>query len=169
MSDMPNPDAHGSREMPNMQPAPEPSPRAQPPVARPTNQAPWQVVLQIGRERTQLVHIELRDGMILGRADPATGFVPDLDLTRFGAEEAGVSRHHAVLYPALGGPHLSDLGSLNGTRLNGRMIDPGKLYRLREGDVIELCKLTIVLQTTYRSRTTQEPHRASALSATRPI
>lgn len=50
---------------------------------------------------------------ILGRANDAAVFIDD----------AGVSRHHARITIAADGAILEDLGSKNGTMLNGRAID----------------------------------------------
>ena len=47
----------------------------------------------------------------------------------------GVSRLHCEIVRVQGGYGLVDLGSTNGTRLNGERLVPYKLYPLQEGDV----------------------------------
>ncbi len=124
----------------------------------------WSLVLGIGAETPQLVRVEIKDQLMIGYADPATGFAPDLDLGAFGARETGVSYRHAVIKADAdkGKLHIRDLGSLHGTMLNGLLLDPKKLYNLREGDVLELGQLRIVLQTVRQSIT------SARMSATRP-
>ena len=39
--------------------------------------------------------------------------------------------------------HVEDLQSTNGTRINGKPIDPGALYRLRNGDELEFGSLRV--------------------------
>lgn len=51
-------------------------------------------------------------------------------------EDANVSRHHAELRPRGGAWVISDLGSTNGTRLNGRAVQGPEV--VRPGDEIEL-------------------------------
>jgi pSer/pThr/pTyr-binding forkhead associated (FHA) protein len=50
--------------------------------------------------------------------------------------DPNVSRQHAEIRPRGGSWVLTDLGSTNGSRLNGRRIDGSEV--LREGDEIEL-------------------------------
>lgn len=68
----------------------------------------------------------------------ADGFVPAIDLTPFHARDKGVSRRHAEFILREGQLHLRDLGSTNGTRLNGQPLQPNRLYCLREGDLLQL-------------------------------
>lgn len=52
-------------------------------------------------------------------------------------EDASVSSHHAQLTVADGGDYiLEDLGSTNGTRLNGKQIAEGEKHKLQNGDKI---------------------------------
>jgi hypothetical protein len=82
--------------------------------------------------------------MVLGRRDPAGGARPDVDLS---ADDA-VSRRHAELRMRDGAAYLVDLGSTNGTIVNGDPITPGEERMLSDGDVIQLgerCVLTMRL------------------------
>lgn len=65
-----------------------------------------------------------------------------------------VSRQHAQLAPATWGPHgeqvilVTDLGSKNGTFVNGKAIAPGEPVRAIEGDVVmfgSLCFTVVAL------------------------
>jgi hypothetical protein len=84
-------------------------------------------------------------GIILGRLDSRTGLAPDVDLTPFGAEDAGVSRQHAVIAVTQEIPRLIDLNSHNHTYLNGLRLAPHLPYILRQGDVIRLSRLEMTI------------------------
>jgi len=60
------------------------------------------------------------------------GRLPDNDLT---IEKEGVSRHHARIEAAQGGYWIADLGSRNGTKLNGERFR-GESRWLANGDTI---------------------------------
>lgn len=82
-----------------------------------------------------------KDETSLGRRDPAGGTMPDVDLTSYAAYRMGVSRRHALL--VLKGKHLQivDLGSSNGTMVNGVKLAPHQPRPLRDGDMISLGKM----------------------------
>jgi pSer/pThr/pTyr-binding forkhead associated (FHA) protein len=82
-----------------------------------------------------------RQETILGRLDPASGTAPDLDLTPYGALQGGVSRIHAAIRRGEDTLTLVDLGSVNGTHLNGQRLIPNQPRVLRDGDEIRLGKL----------------------------
>jgi len=73
---------------------------------------------------------------IIGRTDPARGIFPDIDLTPFDPERT-VSRQHARIIYREGKYYLEDLGSVNGTRHNGRLLSKGHPAVLQPGDRIE--------------------------------
>ena len=77
----------------------------------------------------------------LGRADVSSTYQPDLDLNPFGAIEKGVSRIHARIYRTDETLSIVDLGSSNGTHLNGQRLTPDQPRVLRDGDEIRLAKL----------------------------
>lgn len=78
---------------------------------------------------------------VLGRQDSNSVQKPDIDLTPFGALEKGVSRIHAVIGRSEGTLTLTDMGSVNGTHLNGQRLMPDEPRVLRDGDEIRLGKL----------------------------
>lgn len=109
---------------------------------------PWRLLLQIVGQSQTTVGIEVRDKMMIGRSDPVANFYPELDLTPYGGQEHGVSRRHAQVvqgedHKAL---YLEDLGSANGTRINGFALEPRRRYRLRDGDELEFGRLQTVLR-----------------------
>ena len=81
--------------------------------------------------------------VIIGRKDDRAGVEPDLDLAEYGARQQGVSRQHASI--ARDGNHLyiRDLGSVNGTYLNGQRLRKGQARILRDGDEIHLGNLVL--------------------------
>lgn len=82
--------------------------------------------------------------LIFGRRDPATGAMPDIDLTPYAGYRMGVSRRHAALR-ATEDHHIDvwDLGSSNGTFLNGVRLNPHRPYRMHDGDHIRLGQMVI--------------------------
>src|SRR5438874_99632 len=59
-------------------------------------------------------------------------------------DDSFASAHHAELVDRDGERCLHDLGSRNGTRLNGRPLAPGILVPLQHGDVIQIGKSEVV-------------------------
>ncbi len=78
---------------------------------------------------------------LLGRGDPKNEVAPDLDLGPYNGQQMGVSRRHATLLYNEFGLSIVDLGSTNGTLVNGRLLTAGKLQVLRDGDEVKLGKL----------------------------
>jgi hypothetical protein len=79
----------------------------------------------------------------LGRRDPNTGTMPDIDLTNYAGYRLGVSRMHAVIKMKDKRLEIYDLGSSNGTSVNGVRLAPHQPHLLRDGDVIVLGKMSI--------------------------
>lgn len=84
-----------------------------------------------------------RDHVTLGRVSEGQPVMPDIDLSPFGAYEAGVSRLHAEFKVNDGQVSLSDLGSANGTRINGKRIAAQIPYPIQHGDVLTFGKLKV--------------------------
>jgi hypothetical protein len=77
--------------------------------------------------------------VILGRLDSPDDSVINLDC--FHAHEMGVSRRHASFELCDNCLRLHDLGSRNGTYLNGHRVEPNRGQIVRDGDEIELGRL----------------------------
>ena len=72
--------------------------------------------------------------VIVGRSDPVVGFIPGIDL---GAEEEVadvVARRHVKISASNGRHYVEDMGSVNGTKLNGTPIGIGERGLLELGD-----------------------------------
>ncbi|MEO1290770.1 MAG: FHA domain-containing protein [Chloroflexota bacterium] len=87
--------------------------------------------------------IERVNNQIIGRADPAKleDMDVNIDLTPFNAQHHGVSRRHAQLDAHEQPPILVDLGSYNGTYINGERIETGIPKSLESGDEIQVGRL----------------------------
>lgn len=94
-------------------------------------------------ESGQIVHLADRKEFTLGRTIEGQPILPDVDLSPFDAFTLGVSRLHAALRIVNGEVVVTDLGSSNGTRVNGQKIVPHVDYPLNHGDIIALAKLKI--------------------------
>ncbi|HEV3234391.1 MAG TPA: adenylate/guanylate cyclase domain-containing protein [Candidatus Dormibacteraeota bacterium] len=71
--------------------------------------------------------------MSIGREDPSTGALPDIDLTQVDVKRV-VSRRHAEVSYRDNGAELRDVGSTNGTYINGTQL-PVLVFRpLNAGD-----------------------------------
>ncbi|MCS7254115.1 MAG: FHA domain-containing protein [Armatimonadota bacterium] len=81
--------------------------------------------------------------LLIGRADPVSRVFPDVDLTPHGGYEAGVSRKHCIIRYANGQFTVEDLESTNGTKLNGRFIQPKVPHQLNDGDELVLGALRL--------------------------
>jgi len=76
-----------------------------------------------------------RDGeTTIGRIDPVTGIRPDVDLTNLDTQRS-VSRRHAKIVHS-GGEFkiVEEIGTMNGTFVNGRRIPTGTPVPIRDGD-----------------------------------
>jgi len=74
--------------------------------------------------------------LILGRSDPNTGTIPDIDFNAYGGNTSGVSRRHARLTLKVNQIYIEDLNSTNHTYLNNQELEAGKLYLVQDGDEI---------------------------------
>lgn len=92
-----------------------------------------------GRE----VEVLLEGEVDIGRLDPSSGSFPDVDLTDYGGAEEGVSRHHAKIIRRGSKVFVEDLGSFNGTFLNGKKLPPHRCETLKSGDELKLSKLVL--------------------------
>lgn len=101
------------------------------------------IELEIGDER---LVIPLETRVTFGRDFESKPGIPSVDLSRFNALDAGVSRRHATLQRnAEGQVMLMDLGSTNGTFLNQERLQLLKEYPLQDGDEIYLGSLRVIL------------------------
>ena len=79
----------------------------------------------------------------LGRVSGNQPILPDIDLTPYRAYESGVSRLHTTIKIEKLGVTVTDLGSANGTRVNGKKIAPHTPLSIQNGDILTLGKFKI--------------------------
>jgi hypothetical protein len=89
--------------------------------------------------------LQFKDEILLGRQ--GTGEIGPfvLDLTPFGGDEKGVSRTHAALRRLKNNLFLVDMGSSNGTFVNGQRLFSEQPNILIEGDEIRLGNLVATI------------------------
>lgn len=93
----------------------------------------------------EILPMEGRTEYTLGRSAEGQPILPDIDLAPYHAYEQGVSRLHASITLGKDQTMATDLGSANGTRLNGLRLPPHKPYLIKHGDILTLGKLRVQL------------------------
>ncbi|MGZ9164488.1 MAG: FHA domain-containing protein [Anaerolineales bacterium] len=91
----------------------------------------------------KILPLASRNEFTLGRLSEGQPIMPDIDLTPYQAYASGVSRLHAVVKRDVNRVMVMDLGSSNGTYLNGRRLNPHTEESLNHGDIVALGKLKI--------------------------
>lgn len=94
----------------------------------------------------RILHLTGRTEYTLGRIAKGQPILPEFDLSEFKAYDQGVSRLHAAIKVGTIRISIIDLGSANGTRVNGQKIVANVEYPLKNGDVIALGKLKFEFQ-----------------------
>ncbi|MEQ8678035.1 MAG: FHA domain-containing protein [Aggregatilineales bacterium] len=104
----------------------------------------WGLEFKIG-DKTVL--LEMKTVIIVGRsAEGDSAKPPSFDLTPHGAYQHGVSRQHAAITHHNGSLYIEDLGSTNGTRINGFQLTARRKYRLRDGDEVEFARIRTLVR-----------------------
>ena len=103
---------------------------------------PIAVRLSIGGHERQVV-LPLSRAIHLGRLDPESQVFPDVDLTDDEGRGTGVSRRHARIFKRETEVVIEDLGSVNGTFVNGKRLARYAAAILAHGDRLQLGRLII--------------------------
>ncbi|MEZ4671177.1 MAG: response regulator [Anaerolineae bacterium] len=108
---------------------------------------PWVIELRVvGTAAT--IQVQVNETMLIGRADPQNDIRPAVDLGPHGGQSKGVSRKHAAILVKNNRINIKDLGSVNGTRLNGFLLAPEQEYRLRHSDEIDIGQVKLQVRFT---------------------
>jgi hypothetical protein len=89
----------------------------------------------------QVLPLSVRNEFTMGRISEGQPIMPDIDLSPYQAYAAGVSRLHGVIKRDGNKIIFMDLGSANGTYINGKRLTPNVEQILNHGDIIALGKL----------------------------
>jgi CRP-like cAMP-binding protein len=83
---------------------------------------------------------------LIGRYDSVTGQAPEIDLTNEDSAR-NISRRHARILVKDGKPYVAEeIGTMNGTYLNGHKMPTGVLTPINDGDELTLCRLTLTFR-----------------------
>ncbi len=95
----------------------------------------------------KVVTLPTSDVVTVGRASNLPNDTPpDVDLGSFGATDKGVSRHHIRIKRKGTLIYIVDLGSTNGTWLDGHRLVPNGERLLRSGDELQLGHLKVTVK-----------------------
>lgn len=89
------------------------------------------------------IPLEGRDDFTLGRVTEGQPLIPEIDLNPYNAYEQGVSRMHAMISIREDRVTITDLGSANGTWVNGDRVSPHTARVLNHGDLVTLGKFRL--------------------------
>jgi FHA domain/zinc-ribbon domain len=106
-------------------------PQTATPIAAPSVPAGMSIIFADGSQFT------VQDDVTnVGRSDVAQSWHPELDVIPFGggAPDFGVSRHQAVIQRTGNSYTVLDVGSTNGTFVNGKILEYNKPVDLHDGD-----------------------------------
>jgi CRP-like cAMP-binding protein len=83
---------------------------------------------------------------LIGRYDSVTGLSPEVDLTNED-QSRNISRRHARLVIKEGKYFVAEeIGTMNGTFLNGQRLANGVLTPIKDGDELVLCRLPLTFK-----------------------
>jgi pSer/pThr/pTyr-binding forkhead associated (FHA) protein len=91
----------------------------------------------------ELLSLVGRDNYTLGRSIEGQAVIPDVDLDKYEAYDAGISRMHAELRIAEDGVYVVDLESSNGTLVNGKRLAAQEPEPINHGDILQLGRLRL--------------------------
>ena len=74
------------------------------------------------------------DETTIGRIDPVTGIQPDVDLAQLDNQRSVSRRHSKIIRSATGFSIVEEIGTMNGTFVNGVRIQTGQPVTIKDGD-----------------------------------
>lgn len=107
----------------------------------------WRVRFDLASDPSVCFGLDINGEIILGRGVKEPNFV---DLTPYGAMDAGVSREHLMIRPAVSNLYFIDMGSTNGTSRNERSIGVNTPVGVVDRDTIALGRLRFVVRVLKR-------------------
>lgn len=116
----------------------------------------WRVSFDLAYNTQRHLDVEINGEFTLGRGAEQAAFI---SLDEFDADELGVSRMHALIRPTESQLFIVDLGSTNGTWINGRSIGVNMPCSLSNGDLLTLGKLELSVRIVERPARRLETNR----------
>ena len=121
--------------------------------------AVWRVRFELTYDPGMTLDFEVVEDVVIGRAHNTPGIIglfPELD-----TEQLGVSRKHLVFRPSSSVLYLIDLGSTNGTMLNGHPIGKHIPHPITNGDMISAGRLEFIVRILQQPMTSPSsiPHK----------
>lgn len=103
---------------------------------------PWVIEFRV-IGTPEIIRAPIGERLIIGRDDAKNDIHPEIDLKPYNGQRLGVSRKHARIIMRDNRVTVEDLGSANGTYINGKNIDVLVPMRLRDGDQLKLGNLSL--------------------------
>lgn len=117
----------------------------------PADHPVWRVRFDLAFDSKVRMGLDINDEIEIGRGDATSEVIPlfpQIDI-----EKLGVSRSHARLSPTAARLFILDLGSTNGTAINGRAVGVNVPSTLADGDYLRLGRLECVVRIIQRPTT----------------
>jgi CRP-like cAMP-binding protein len=112
----------------------------------PDRQRPLGQELLVHEKSGMEFHLSASSETTLGRKDPVTGIYPDVDLTPLDNQRS-ISRRHAKIHRRGDRFFLcEDIGTMNGTYVNGERLETGVPGEVREGDRVRVGVVELTLR-----------------------
>ncbi len=118
----------------------------------PTDDSAAEIALAIIAPSGRQLALPTDGEAVLGRLDATRGVFPNVDLTPEGGLEGGVSRRHARIHRQRAQFFIEDLGSANGTFLNGQRLTPYLPHPVHDGDELQLGRVKVRLSLTNTNK-----------------
>ena len=105
------------------------------------------------------VYVDSKGEFVIGRKVGGTKNVSEnlLDFSPLGGYGQGISRRHAAIRHTEKGYEILDLGSVNGTWLNGERLTPHQFYPLTNGSHLRLGNMRLFVLYNHFGETKQQP------------
>lgn len=99
--------------------------------------------LSVERVNSPITRYVRDEPMIVGRSETSELGNDAVNLHPYNARSRGVSRRHAQIHRENGTLYIQDLGSSNGTYVNGQKLSPNDPHPLHDGDEIILGRMML--------------------------
>ncbi|MDQ7026215.1 MAG: FHA domain-containing protein [Anaerolineae bacterium] len=103
---------------------------------------PWVIEFRIVGT-PDIIRAPVSETLLFGRLDENHQVYPQVDLGKHLGQKLGVSRKHALMIARDNRVTIEDMGSANGTYINGQQLKIRRPYRVREGDILQLGNLKL--------------------------